>query len=377
MQGAEHTMGCFDGVQGKLGFGLMRLPKIDDEIDVHEVCDMVDAYLAAGFNYFDTAWAYKGSEAATRKALVERYPRESYKLATKIAPWSGCETVADVHRQFETSLERTQAGYFDYYLMHNIGSVRTDAFDRFDVWDFVQEKKREGLVRHMGLSLHDNAAALDALLTAHPEIDFVQLQVNYLDWENPMHQSRACLEVAGEHGKPVVVMEPLRGGLLADPPEEVRDIFKAAEPDASCASWGLRFAASQPGVAVVLSGMSSMDQMEDNIKTMEHFDRLTAQEERVIKQVQEQFQKFDLIPCTACDYCAKVCPADIGISGALLALNAYTMFGRYRQEWIVGGERKGRRKPSDCLQCGACEEVCPQGISIVRELVRASEELDL
>lgn len=370
-------MGCFDGVKGKLGFGLMRLPKVDGKIDVPQFSQMVDEFLDAGFNYFDTAWAYEGSEAAARKALVERYPRDAFKLATKIAPWMKCETAADVQRQFEASLERTGAGYFDYYLMHNMGSVRTEAFDRFDVWEFVAQKKHEGLVRHVGLSLHDNAAALDALLSAHPEVEFVQLQVNYLDWDNPVHQSRACLEVARKHGKPVVVMEPLRGGLLADPPQDVQRIFKEVEPEASCASWGLRFAAGQPNVAVVLSGMSDLSQMRDNLRTMEGFQSLTPRQMETIARVQEQFAKLDLIPCTACDYCAKVCPADIGISGALLALNAQSMFGRYRQEWIVGGERKGRRKPSECLQCGACEAACPQGIPIVRELARAARELDL
>ena len=370
-------MGCFDDVNGKLGFGLMRLPKVGDEIDIPQVCDMVDAFMAAGFNYFDTAWAYVGSEDATRQALVERYPRDAFRLATKAAPWSKCETAEEAHAQFDTSLARTQAGYFDYYLMHNLGSVRTAAFDRFGMWEFAQRKREQGLIRHLGLSIHDNADALDAVLSAHPEVEFVQLQVNYLDWENPIHQSRACLEVARAHGKPVVVMEPLRGGLLADPPASVHKVFEEADPDASCASWGLRFAASQPDVAVVLSGMGSLAQMEDNIAALRGFDALDAADAAVVARAQSELAEFDLVPCTGCDYCAKACPANIGISGALLALNAHTMFGSYKTERIVGGERKGKSKPSACLACGACEALCPQQIPIVAELARAAELLDL
>ena len=214
-------------------------------------------------------------------------------------------------------------------------------------------------------------------MSEHPEVEFVQLQVNYLDWDNPVHQSHACLEVARKHGKPIVVMEPLRGGLLANPPESVRHVFEQADPTSSCASWALRFAASQPDVAVVLSGMSDLAQMEANIRTMQDFECMGVEEEAVIARAQDEFAKFDLIPCTGCDYCAKACPANIGISGALLALNAHTMFGSYKNEWIVGGERKNKRKPSECLQCGACEKVCPQQIPIVADLKRAVELLGL
>ncbi len=370
-------MTCFDDVRGKLGFGLMRLPKIDGEIDVPQFCEMVDAFLDAGFNYFDTAWAYPGSEEATRKALVESSPRDSFLLATKAASWLKCETKEEAYAQLSTSLERLGVDYIDYYLMHNLGSVRTGAFDRFDMWEFVQRKLEEGVIRHLGLSIHDSADALDAILSEHPEVEFVQLQVNYLDWDNPVHQSHACLEVARKHGKPVVVMEPLRGGLLANPPESVRRVFEETSPDSTCASWALRFAASQPDVAVVLSGMSDLAQMEANICTMRDFKPMDATDEVVIRRAQEEFAKFDLIPCTGCDYCAKACPANIGISGALLALNAYKMFGSYKNEWIVGGERKNKRKPSECLQCGACEKVCPQQIPIVAELKRAAELLGL
>ncbi len=370
-------METLDESIGKLGFGLMRLPKVDGEIDIAQVSAMVDAFLDAGFNYFDTAWGYAGSEDAIRQALGERYPRERFLLATKTAAWAGCKTAGDARAQFDTSLERTGAGYFDFYLLHNLGPERTHFFDDFAMWDFVQQKKAEGLVRHVGFSIHDSAEALEAVLDAHPEVEFVQLQVNYLDWESPMHQSRRCLEVARAHGKPVIVMEPLRGGLLANPPETVRQVLQPAEPGASCASWALRFAASQPGVLTVLSGMSDLAQMRDNIATMQGFAGMTPQQLAVIEQAQRTFEEFDLIPCTACEYCAKVCPANIGISGALLALNAHTLFGDYRTEWVVGGERRGKSKPSACLQCGTCEAACPQRIPIVECLEKAARDLDL
>ena len=245
----------------KLGFGLMRLPQKDEKIDIEQTKEMVDRFLAAGFTYFDTAWAYAGSEDAIRQALVERYPRESYQLATKMAAWINCKTREEATEQFETSLRQTGAGYFDFYLLHNLGESRTEVFENFDLWNWALEKKKEGLIRHVGFSFHSTPEELDAILNAHPEAEFVQLQINYADWENPAIQSRACYEVARKHGKPVIIMEPVKGGMLATPPESVSDIFKAAEPDASCASWALRFAADLEGVITVLSGMSNVGQM--------------------------------------------------------------------------------------------------------------------
>jgi len=223
-------MKFFDQEIKKLGFGLMRLPKKGEEIDVEQVKVMVDRFLEAGFTYFDTAWAYTGSEDAIRQALVERYPRESYQLATKNAAWIGCQTREDAIRQFEESLERTGAGYFDNYLLHNLGEMRTQAFDKFDMWSFVREKKAEGKIRHIGFSFHSTPEELEEILIAHPEAEFVQLQINYADWENPSIQSRGVYEMARKYGKAVVIMEPLKGGLLANPPESVAEILKAAEP---------------------------------------------------------------------------------------------------------------------------------------------------
>ena len=234
------------------GFGMMRLPRKDEAIDIETTKALVDAFLAAGFTYFDTAWSYPGSEEAVGEALVKRHPRSSFQLATKVAAWR-VKSAEEARAQLATSLERTGAGFFDYYLLHNLGEHRTKAYDDFGIWDFAQEKKREGLVRHVGFSFHSIPEELEALLNAHPEVDFVQLQLNYADWENPVVQSRGCHEVARRHGKPIIVMEPVKGGMLANPPASVMDIFEAAVPNRSAACWALRFAAHLDGVMVVLS----------------------------------------------------------------------------------------------------------------------------
>lgn len=360
----------------KLGFGLMRLPQKDGKTDIKQVEAMVDKFLSAGFTYFDTAWAYAGSEDAIRQALVERYPRERFQLATKNAAWIECKTREDAIKQFDISLKQTGAGYFDFYLLHNLGEQRTKFFDDFDMWSFVQEKKAEGLIKHVGFSFHSTPEELEELLIAHPEMEFVQLQINYADWDYPAVQSRKCYEIARKYNKPIIIMEPVKGGMLANPPQSVQKILKDAEPDMSVSSWAIRFAADLEGIITVLSGMSNLEQMEDNLSYMKDFNGLTQMERDVIQKAQKEIQRVPLIPCTTCNYCAKVCPNDIGISGSFTAMNYLTLYddfdaAKHQEEWLVRDH--GLKAATECIKCGKCEEACPQHIAIREELVKAAD----
>lgn len=358
--------------KGKLGFGLMRLPKTNEAIDVPQVCEMVDHFLAAGFTYFDTAYVYDGSEVAAKAALVDRHPRASYTLATKLHVGK-CANAEEARRELETSLARTGAGYFDYYLLHALMANNVDKYEEFGLWDFVRELKANGTIRHYGFSFHDSPELLDKLLTEHPDVDFVQLQINYADWENPEVQSRACYEVARKHGKQVVIMEPVKGGALANPPEQVKALFDAAKPGASYASWALRFAASLDGVLAVLSGMSNLEQVDDNLATMSDFQPLNDTEQKVIQQAQHILGNSAAIACTACHYCTAGCPKKIAIPEIFAAANKQLANGQkaeaaaaYAAATAEGG------KASACIHCKQCERICPQHLPITDLLGRCA-----
>ena len=358
----------------KLGFGLMRLPRKKLGIDIPQTCEMVDLFLDAGFTYFDTAYVYPGSETAARKALVERHPRESYTLATKINAAIPGLTESMVKGQFKTSLERTGAGYFDYYLLHAIQAGNLRKYDKFDLWDFAREKKEQGLIRHYGFSFHDGPELLDRLLTEHPDAEFVQLQINYADWENPKVTARANYEVARRHGKPIVIMEPVKGGKLADPPAEVRALMRTYAPEASPASWAVRFAASLEGVLTVLSGMSDTAQMRDNLSYMKEFRPLNDEERAIIRQAQEIISASAAVPCTGCGYCLAGCPKQIPIPEVFTGYNLHLVSGQ-TEEALREIRRvcEGRGAPGDCLACKKCEASCPQHIEIVKELRGAAQ----
>jgi predicted aldo/keto reductase-like oxidoreductase len=359
----------------KLGFGLMRLPMNGEDIDLEQTKKMVDLFMEKGFTYFDTAYVYgEGqSEYAARHALVKRYPRESFQLATKLPAWDKTKTAEEVKQYFYTSLERTEAGYFDYYLLHNLGGERTEIFENLGLWDFVKELKAKGLIRHFGFSFHDNSSALDKLLTAHPEAEFVQLQINYADWEHPEIESRKCYEVARSHNKPVIIMEPVKGGTLASLPDSAVDVLKSLDKNASVASWAIRFAASLDGVITVLSGMSNIEQMEDNLSFMENFKRLSNNELESIEKVRNILDSIPQVACTNCKYCVKDCPQNIPINKILGVLNGYDKYNNFEgAKARYNRAANGCGKASDCIDCKNCESVCPQHIKITEHLKRAA-----
>lgn len=361
----------------KLGFGLMRLPKKAFGTDIEQVKKMVDLFMEAGFTYFDTAFVYLGSEAATKKALVDRYPRESYTLATKLNAFMLAPNEKAAKKQFYTSLERTGAGYFDYYLLHAFMENNYTKYDKFHLWDFVKEQKEKGLVKHFGFSYHAGPELLDRILTQHPEVDFVQLQINYADWENPSVAARANYEVARRHGKSIVVMEPVKGGTLANPPEKVKKLFKEYHPDMSYASWAIRFVASLDGIITVLSGMSNIKQMEDNLSYMKNFQPLNEEEQKIIQQAQRILGKSSTIPCTACHYCTEGCPKQIPIPEIFSAANK--QLGNGQMAEAVQNYQKvaeeGHRA-SDCVGCKQCEGACPQHLSITEYLNQCAGMLE-
>lgn len=356
----------------KLGFGLMRLPKkLGGRINIDETKQMVDLFMEAGLTYFDTAYVYDngGSEKAAKAALVDRYPRERFTLATKLCAWMGAHDEKSAKQQFYTSLERTGAGYFDYYLLHALQANNYHYYDKYHIWDFVKEQKAKGLIRHWGFSFHASPELLDQLLTAHPDAEFVQLQLNYADWENPSVASRGCYEVARKHGKSIVVMEPVKGGALANPAKEVQKVLKAADSSASFASWAIRYAASLDGIITVLSGMSNLEQMRDNLSYMKDFRPLDEKEREAIRKAQEILHGVKSIPCTACHYCTDGCPMNIPIPEIFAARNKQILWGQLEEGRAdYAAAVSGAGAADACVQCGQCENACPQQIDVITRL---------
>ena len=363
----------------KLGFGMMRLPRIEgtNDIDLEHTKRMVDAFIEAGGRYFDTAFIYEGSEEATKAALCDRYPRESYYLADKLnASDFAAKSEEEAKNEINISLERTGAGYLDFYLLHGIDEGNNDKFNSYGIWDYMKLLKAEGVIRHYGFSFHSTPEHLEQLLTDHPDAEFVQLQINYADWEDKLICSRRCYEIATRHGKPVIVMEPVKGGKLANPPQAVKDILQRANPDASFASWAVRYAASLPNVMMVLSGMSNMEQMQDNVSFMRHFLPLNDEEYRVIDEASQALKQYADIPCTACHYCTPGCLMGIHIPEIFAVMNVYKMYGNLTEARNEYRWRPGGNLASTCIQCGQCEGACPQHLPIIRLLEEVVETLE-
>ncbi len=358
------------------GFGCMRLPTLQadvpDSFDYEKIEQLFDTFLAKGFTYFDTAYTYHGyhAEEAVRKALVERHPRESFQLVTKM-PLRDFKDEEDLEQIFHEQLAHCGVEYFDYYLLHNMGTNVYEKCKKYHAFDFVARKKAEGKIRQVGMSFHDTPELLEEILEQFGEkLDFVQLQINYVDWEQPNVQSRRCLEVARKYGKPVTVMEPCKGGTLVNLPQEAEKLLRQVRPQDSNASWALRFAASQEGVTRVLSGMNSLEQVEDNCATFRHFEPITQPEEAVIEKVRQIIEANTPIPCTGCAYCTHGCPKQIAIpqyfalynsvsrtTGSFSSQNVY-----YNNIFLKHG------KASDCVGCGQCEKACPQHLPIREHL---------
>lgn len=369
------NMNLIKDMPKKLGFGCMRLPIIGDKtenIDFDTFSKMVDTFMGQGFTYFDTAYPYHNekSEEAVRKCLVERYPRDSFLLADKMPVWL-VKTNEDYQKIFDTQLERTGATYFDFYLLHALNKERFDFLQETGGFEFGTKMKAEGKVKNLGFSFHDSAEVLDEILTAHPEVDFVQLQINYFDWNSINVQSGDCYAVAEKHNVPIIVMEPVKGGTLANLIGKPAELLQELNPEASYASYAIRFVASLPNVMMVLSGMSTMEQMLDNTSYMKDFVPLTSKEKDVIKKVTSALEEMKSIRCTSCQYCVKGCPKQIRIPSIFTVYNMSMQFGitdsirrQYRE---VTGEERG--KASDCIACGKCEQQCPQHLPI-RELLK-------
>lgn len=369
----------------KLGFGLMRLPlKNPDDmtsIDIEQMKTMVDEFIGKGFTYFDTAYPYHNgkSEEAFRMAVAERYPRTAYTVTDKMPCWE-VNTEADLQRIFDIQLKRCGVEYFDYYWLHALNVDYYKTMQRCHGFEFISRMKAEGKIKHIGFSFHDEVGLLKQILDEHPEAEFVQLQINYLDWDDPTIEAHECYDVCVAHHKPVIVMEPVKGGSLAKVPAEVDAMFKKHHPEMSAASWAVRYAASLDNVMMVLSGMSNIQQMTDNTSFMQDFEPIDDTEKAIIGNAAKIIKNSISIPCTACHYCTDGCPQHISIPEYFAVYNTLHQFGK-KEQWMntsvyYGVLNKTHGKASDCIECGQCEEHCPQHIPIIDNLKKVAQTFE-
>ena len=366
-----------ENIKKNFGFGCMRLPMNGSEVDLEQTKRMVDAFLDAGFNYFDTAHSYiQGkSETALKTCLTSRHPRGSYILTDKLTA-NFFNSEADIRPLFESQLEACGVDYFDFYLMHAQGAGNYGHFKACRAYETAFALKAEGKVRHVGISFHDRPEVLEQILTDYPQVEVVQIQFNYVDYDDPAVQSRRCYEVCRKFGKPVIVMEPVKGGNLVNLPEDARAVLDELH-GGSPASYAIRFAAGFPGMMMVLSGMSSMEQMQDNIAFMQDFKPLNETELAAVKRVQEIFKSKNLIPCTACRYCTDGCPRHISIPDLFAIMNTEQLYHDWNADYYYNVVHTAPgRKASDCLKCGKCEKVCPQHLPIRKLLGDVAKEFE-
>ena len=370
----------FPEVNGNFAFGCMRLPMNGDKVDYDEFKKMADAFIDAGFNYFDTAHGYIGgqSETAIRDCVAGRYDRSQFLLTNKLTdPYF--KKQEDIRPFFENQLKWCGVDYFDFYLMHAQDRNNYEKFKKCQAYETAYELKKEGLIKHLGISFHDKAEVLDMILSEHPEVEVVQIQFNYLDYEDASVEARKVYEVCEKYNKPVLVMEPVKGGSLVNLPEDADKILRDLN-GGSNASYAIRFAASFPNIAVVLSGMSDMKQMNDNLSYMTDFQPLSEVELEAVTKVCNIFRNLNLVPCTSCKYCIEEneCPKGIRIPDMFAALNAHEAFHNWNTNYyydsVVTGGSRG--KASDCIKCGKCEKVCPQHLQIRELLVKVAETFE-
>ena len=368
----------FEEVKKNFGFGCMRLPLLENgEVDTAEMCRMVDTFLEQGFNYFDTAHGYLGgkSELALRECLTSRHKREEYLLTNKLTQ-AYFKSQEEIRPFFESQLEACRVSYFDFYLMHAQSKDTFEHFKKCHAYETALELKAEGKIRHFGISFHDRAEVLEEILKEYPQIEVVQIQFNYLDYEDPAVQSRKCYEVCRKYQKPVLIMEPVKGGNLVNLPEDAKAILDDLH-GGSAASYAIRFAASFEGVQMVLSGMSNLEQMNDNLSYMKDFKPLDNSEMEAVKKVADVFHSKHMIPCTACRYCIEGCPKHISIPDLFACMNAKTVFYDWNADYYYGQVHTVHNgKASECIKCGKCEKVCPQHLQIRELLEKVAAEFE-